>query len=193
MTRFPLFFTTSLLAILVMIGLALAPILPNKPAAIEAKAEGSALVFDAKALNRLVESKGFPVTAAPGPRGDQTGPRLATASVLGPTAINSKGARLIFGPQTRDVLGNGALRARLIIKPISNNPSNKIAVAIVRDGPVEWVQARLDPTQSVVELTFPANAKPATALAIWPAAEGQGHGIELQSIAFFRAQLEYSQ
>jgi hypothetical protein len=188
MTRFPLFFIVSFVAVVAMIGLALAPILPKKPAAIEAKAEGSALVFTAKALNAIVEAKGFPVTAAPGPRGDQTGPRLATSAVLTPNTTDMKGARLLFGAQTRDVLGTGALRARLTIKPIGTNSSGNIALAIVRDGALEWVQGRLDPTQSVVELSFPANAKPPTALAIWPATEGQGHGIELQSIAFFRAQ-----
>jgi hypothetical protein len=193
MKRFPFFFFTAFLAVCAMIAIALLPLVPKSHVAIEARADGSALVFDAKALAAIVGAKDFPVTQAPGPRGDQTGPRLASFSPLEPNAPHSRGARLFFGPKTRAVLGQGPLTMRISAKPFANNPANAVAVGIVREGPVTWVQATLSPTSPIMEFNFPAGGTTPKGIAIWSSVGGQGKGFELQSIAFFRSHSETSQ
>jgi hypothetical protein len=193
MKRFPFFFLFSVLTVFAMIGVALFPLRPLAAVAKEAVAEGASLVFDAKALNSVQGLPGFPVTKAPGPRDDQAGPRLASFSVLGPNARHSKGARLVFGSQTRRVLADGPLTLRINLKALANNPAQAMAIGIVRGGAVDWQSARLDPTTNVLEFSIAQGSAPAQALAIWPAIEGLGHGIELQSIVFFRGHSRISQ
>lgn len=186
MKRFPFFFFVSAVAVLAMIGIALLPLMPKSATAIEAKADGAALVYGAAALNSITGAQGFPVTPAPGPRGDQSGPRLASQSALEPGAVHSKGARLLFGPKTQSVLGNGALTIRISGLTLANNPTRQMAVGIVRGGAVKWVSSQIKTGQNIVEFELPAGNTPAQALAIWPSTAGEGRGIELQSIAFFR-------
>ena len=169
-----------------MIGFALAPLAPMPSVGAEGTFNKGALLFDAKTLNAVVGARGFPVTPAPGPRGDQTGPRLASFSVLEVGAQDSKGARLVLGPKARDILGKGTLIVRVSARGFDNNPATRMALGIVREGNLQWGQANVSPTGAAIEFSFPASDKPATALAIWPATEGQGRGVELQSIAVFR-------
>jgi hypothetical protein len=193
MIRFPFFLLTSVLAVFAMLCVALFPLRPLSALAKEADADGASLVFDAKALNAVQGFPGFPVTMAPGPRNDQTGPRLASFSVLGPNARYTKGARLVFGSETRRVLAEGPLTLRINLKALSNNPAQAIAIGIVRSEAVEWKSARLDPTTNLLEFNIAQGSAPAEALAIWPAVEGLGHGVELQSIVFFRGHSRVSQ
>jgi hypothetical protein len=182
MSRFPLFFVLSALAFIAMIGFALRPLLPQKDVVVEARLDKGNLVFDQGALNKIVSAEGFPVTPAPGPRADQQGPRLASVSALAPGAQFSKGARLMLGPQTQAAISGRNLTILVYMRSLANTPATKTAIGFVTEGPIDWVEGNVTSNFSAQRYVIPAATKPASALALWPATEGQGHGIEIKSI-----------
>jgi hypothetical protein len=182
MSRFPLFFILAALAFIAMIGVALRPLLPVKDLVVEARLDKGDLVFDRDVLNKVVSANGFPVTPAPGPRSDQQGPRLASVSAMAPGAQFSKGARLMFGPQTQAAISGRDLTVLVFMRSLPNTPATKAAIGLVTEGPIAWVEGNVTPNFSAQRYFIPAAAKPASALALWPATEGQGHGIEIKSI-----------
>jgi hypothetical protein len=182
MPRFPLFFVLSALAFITMIGIALRPLLPEKDVVVEARLEKGSLVFGQDALNKIVSANGFPVTPAPGPRSDQQGPRLSSVSAIAPGAQFSKGARLMLGPQTQAAISGRNLTILVFMRSLPNTPATKAAIGLVTEGPIEWVEGGVTPNFAAQRYVIPATTKPASALAFWPATEGQGHGVEIKSI-----------
>jgi hypothetical protein len=184
MVRFPFFFVIAILAIVGLIGVALLPLRPSPVVAVEARVDGDALILDGAALASLRGARGFPVTLAPGPRGDQSGPRLASISALAPDAQYSKGARLMLGPQTLAALKDKAFRVTITARGVATTPAQSMGFGLVAGGPVSWGQIAVTPTFSPLQFELAASDQPITGIAIWPAVEGRGHGIEIQSIAF---------
>jgi hypothetical protein len=182
MSRFPIFFFLAALAFIAMIGFALRPLLPAGDVTVEARLDKGNLVFDRDALNKIVSVEGFPVTPAPGPRSDQQGPRLASVSAMAPSAQFSKGARLMLGPQTQAAISGRDLTVLVFMRSLPNTPATKAAIGLVAEGPIAWVEGSVTPNFSAQSYVIPATTKPASALAFWPATEGQGHGIEIKSI-----------
>lgn len=182
MARFPLFFITAFLVIAAMIAVALLPLMPKPIVAVEARKDQNSFIIDGKALSHIVSARGFPVTAAPGPRGDQSGTRLATLSALAPGAKYAKGARLMLGPQTLAALSGRSFDVIITARSLANTPAANMAFGLVTGGPVNWQQMAVAPTSSAVRYTLPASSQPISGLAFWPAIEGNGHGIEITSI-----------
>jgi hypothetical protein len=184
MKRFPFFFFLAFVVVVAMIGAALLPLAPQKAVVVEARNERGALIFDAASLNALRPATGFPVTLMPGPRGDQKGPRLASFNALDPSAKNTKGARLLIGPDTQAALGQGSFKLAIIAKGVANTPAKAMAVGLVQGGAVNWVAGEVKPTATTIQFNVQSGGQSTSALAIWPAVEGNGHGIEILSIAF---------
>jgi hypothetical protein len=182
MSRFPLFYLLAAFAFVAMIGVALRPLMPAKNLSVEARLDKGSLVFDQNDLNKIVSANGFPVTPAPGPRADQQGPRLASVSAMAPSAEFSKGARLMLGPQTQAAISGRDLTVLVFLRSLPNTPATKTAIGLVAEGPINWVEGNVTPNFSAQRFIIPATAKPTSALALWPATEGQGHGIEIKSI-----------
>lgn len=183
MSRFPIFLVASFLAFFGLIGISLRGLMPTPAQAVEARQSAGALVFDTSRLNQIVSADGFPVMPAPGPRADQIGPRLASFSVLAPDARYSKGARLLFGPRTQSLLAGRPLSLVLTVRATPNSAASRLAVGIVRDGgSVTWIQGAVSPDFAPLRIDIPANAQPATALALWPSVEGNGQGVEIRTI-----------
>jgi hypothetical protein len=183
MARFPFFFVASFLTIVGLIGVALLPLRSKPAVAVEARVDGTALVLDGEALSQLRAARGFPVTPAPGPRGDQTGPRLASVSALAPDAEYSKGARLLLGPQTLAALSGKAFVVTINARGVANTPAQSMGFGLVTGGPISWGKIAVEPTFTALQFEIPASTEALSGLAIWPAVEGQGHGIEISSIA----------
>jgi hypothetical protein len=181
MARFPLFLIATFLAYFGLIGLSVRPLLPTPPRYVEARQSAASLIFDTKDLNALLPAEGFPVTPAPGARGDQTGPRLANESALAPDARFSKGARLLLGPRTLASLQGGPMSVVVTLRGIPKSASTKMAIGLVRGGPIDWVQASVPAEFGQVKLDLP-NDPSVTAIALWPSVEGGGKGIELRTI-----------
>jgi hypothetical protein len=183
MARFPFFLVAAFLTIVGLIGVALLPLKSQPIVAVEARVDNGALILDGKALSQIRAARGFPVTPAPGPRGDQVGPRLASASALAPNAEFSKGARLELGPQTLAALSGRAFVVTISARGLPNNTSENMGFGVVTGGPIAWKSNPIKPTFSAVQFEVPATAQPISGLAFWAATEGQGRGIEIQSIA----------
>jgi DNA helicase HerA-like ATPase len=183
MSRLPLFLITAFLACVAMIGFSLRSLLPSKPQSVEARQNVGAMVFDIKSLNQFAAATGFPVTAAPGPRGDQIGPRLATTSVLAPGATNSKGARLLLGPATAAAIGDRPISVIVTMRGIPKSAASGIAIGLVGSGPVTWVRATVPADFAPVRIDLPATQQPIKALAIWPSLDGGGKGVEVRAIS----------
>ena len=183
MARFPLFFIFSFFAIVAIIAIALLPLQPRQFAAVEARMDQGTLILDGEALSNIKPARGFPVTPAPGPRGDQSGPRLASVSALAPGAKYSKGARLLLGPNTQAALSGRAFSVVITARGVANTPAQNIGFGLVRGGPISWAQTEVSKNFTALRFDVPATTQAMTGLAIWPALEGQGHGIEITSIA----------
>jgi hypothetical protein len=182
MSRFPLFLVTAFLASIGMIGFSVRTLLPTAPKSVEARQSMGAFIFDARTLNALVPATGFPVTPSPGARGDQSGPRLANTSALAPGAINSKGARLLIGPRTSAALEKRSISIILTVRGIPNSASSRMAIGLVGNGPVSWIEADVPPDFAPIRIEVPATSKPIEALAFWPSKDGNGKGIEIRSM-----------
>ena len=182
MARFPFFFVAAFLVTVGLIGIALLPLRTRPIIAVEARVDSGALIIDGAALSNIRSARGFPVTPAPGPRGDQSGPRLASVSALAPGAQFSKGARLTLGPGTLAALLGKPFVVTITARAVANTPAQKMGFGLVSGGPIAWGQIDVSPTFSPLQFELPASTQPITGLAIWPAIEGQGHGIEIQSI-----------
>lgn len=182
MARFPVFFVTAFVVAIALIGLALWPLRPVSVGPVEARATGTGLILDVGALAQIESADGFPVTRAPGPRGDQAGPRLASSSVLAPGARYSKGARLWLGPKTQEALIGKNVRVTILARSIPNTPAQNMAFGLVTGGPVSWRQMAVGPNVSPLIFDWPHSDEPIQGLAFWPAVEGQGLGIEIMAI-----------
>ena len=183
MARFPLFFGLSFLVMAFMIGIALLPLQPRQFEAVEARMDKGTLIIDGAALANIRPARGFPVTPAPGPRDDQSGPRLASVNALAPGAKYSKGAHLLLGPKTLAALSGKAFRVAIMARGVANTPAQYTGFGVVTGGPIQWVQMPVTPNFGALNFEVPASNQVMTGLAIWPAIEGQGHGIEITSIA----------
>ena len=184
MARFPLFFISAFLAMVALVGLALQPLKPKAYGSVEARLDQGTLIIDGAALASFKPADSFPVTPAPGPRNDQKGPRLASFSALEPGVKNSKGARLLLGNQTSSALKGQAFSVIITARSVANTPSAALGFGLVTGGPISWGQIAVTPDFSPLRFDIPASDQPISGIAIWPAVEGQGHGIEITSIAF---------
>ncbi len=184
MARFPLFFISTLLVMVAMIGVTLLPLKATPAFAVEARMDQGTLIVDGAALANIKPSTGFPVTNAPGPRNDQKGPRLANFSALAPDAKHSKGARLVLGPKTQAALSGKAFSVIITARGVANSPAQTLGFGLVTGGPITWGQIAVTPNFSPLRFDIPASKQPLEGVALWPAVEGQGHGIEITSIAF---------
>jgi hypothetical protein len=182
MPRFPLFLIATFVAYFGLIGLSVRTMLPVPPRSVEARQAAGSLIFDTNSLNAIVPAMGFPVSPAPGTRGDQTGPRLASDSALAPGALYSKGARLLLGPRTQAALKDGAVTVLITARGIPKSPSTKLAIGLVRGGPIAWVQAPVPADFGQIRLDIPMGGPDVTAIALWPSVEGAGKGIEVRTI-----------
>jgi hypothetical protein len=183
MSRFPFFMIAAFFACLGMVGFSLRDLLPTAPKSVEARNSAGTLLFDTRSLNAIIPANGFPVTPAPGPRGDQSGPRIAAVSALAPDATNSKGARLKLGPRTSASLTGRPVSVIITMRAIPNSGATNMAIGSVSGGPVNWTQAPVPKDFAPVRIDLPATGAPMAALAIWPATEGGGKGIEIRTIA----------
>lgn len=183
MARFPLFFVFAFLAIVGLIGLALLPLKPKPFLAVEVRDDQGTLIIDGAALSQIRPAPGFAVVPPPGPRGDQIGPRLASANSLAPGAKYSKGARLLLGPKTIAALEGKAFSVIVEARSVTKTGAVRTSFGLVNDGPIEWLEKAISPTFAPLRFEIAAQDNPFTGFAFWPAVEGQGHGIEIKSIA----------
>jgi hypothetical protein len=149
---------------------------------VEAKSADGAFVFDAASLSNMAPAPGFPVTPAPGPRRDQEGPRLVSISALSPNAQFSKGARLIFGPETSSTFDGKPFEVIVFARALANNPSAKIGLGVIGDGPVAWQEGPVTANFTALRFGFEASKTPPKGLAFWPSTQGEGQGIEIKSV-----------
>jgi hypothetical protein len=182
MSRFPFFLVAAFLTCLGMIGFSVRALLPVAPKSVEARQIVGGLGFDVVRLNNIAPATGFPVTPTPGARGDQTGPRLASTNALSPDATNSKGARLALGPRTSASLEGRPISVIVALRGIPKSASTRMAVGIVGNGPVTWVEAAVPVDFAPIRIDLPPTQAPITALAIWPSTQGKGQGVEIRSI-----------
>jgi hypothetical protein len=182
MPRFPLFLVATFVAYFGMIGLSVSTMLPVPPRYVEARQSAGSLIFDTNSLNAIVPATGFPVSPAPGTRGDQTGPRLASDSALVPGVPNSKGARLLLGPRTQAALKGGVGTVIITARGIPKSPSTTLAIGLVRGGPIAWVKAPVSADFGQIRLDMPSGGPDVTAIALWPSVEGAGKGIEVRTL-----------
>lgn len=177
-----LFFPLMLAAMIAMAALAMMQAPPRPGAPVEAVAAEGALVLDAVAVNQLAPTTGFPVTSAPGLDGTQTGPRTVADAALGAGAAG-EGARLVLGPQLRAALKDTTVRVSLDVGTIPYATARQLAVSWVTAGTApSWTVADVPEKGGVVTLDLPAAAGAPLALALWPAVEGRGSGIELRAL-----------
>jgi hypothetical protein len=182
MARFPLFFVLAFFSMVALIVVALLPLKPRTFEAVEARAQQGGLIIDGQALSQIKPEKGFPVTPAPGPRGDQIGPRLASVSALKPDARYSKGARLLLGPRTISALKGKSFSIIIEARSLVATSAKETGFGLVTGGPIAWAQMAVGPTFAPLRFDIAASDQPVTGLAFWAATEGQGHGIEIKSI-----------
>jgi hypothetical protein len=57
-----------------------------------------------------------------------------------------------------------------------------MAIGIVGNGPVSWIEADVPPDFAPVRIEVPTTSKPIEALAFWPSTDGNGKGIEIRSM-----------
>lgn len=183
MARFPLFFIFAFFVATGMIGVAILPLAPKPPVTVEARIDQGTYIFDGDALSHIQAARGFHVTPAPGPRNDQSGPRLANTSALAPEAQYSKGARLMLGPQTIAALKGKPFSVIISARGVANSPAQQTGFGLVTGAPIGWGQTAIGTNFAPLRFDIPASDQLVTGLAFWPAIEGQGHGIEIQSIA----------
>lgn len=177
-----LFFPLMLAAMIAMAALAMAQAPPRPGAPVEAVAADGALVLDGVAVNQLAPTAGFPVTSAPGLDGAQTGPRTVADAAL-EAGATGEGARLVLGPQLRAALKDAAVRVSLDVGTIPYATARQLAVGWVTAGAApSWTVADVPEEGGVVTLDLPAMAGAPLALALWPAIEGKGSGIELRGV-----------
>jgi hypothetical protein len=182
MPRFPLFLIATFIAYFGMIGLSVRTMLPVPPRFIEARQSAGSLIFDTNSLNSVVPATGFPVSPAPGTRGDQIGPRLASDSALAPGAIHAKGARLLLGPRTQAAMRDGVGTLIITARGIPKSAATTLAIGLVRGGPITWVRAPVPADFGQIKLNMPMGGPDVTAIALWPSVEGAGKGIEVRTI-----------
>jgi hypothetical protein len=183
MAKFPLFFVSAILLVAGMIGIATLPLWPKPPVAVEARIDQGSYLFDGAALSHIQSARGFPVTPAPGPRGDQLGPRLANKSAMSPGAKNAKGARLMLGPKTMAALKGKSFSVIIVARGVARSPASKTGFGLVTDAPIAWAAIPIGTVFAPLRFDIPASDQSIAGLAFWPAVEGQGHGIEIRSIA----------
>lgn len=177
-----LFFPLMLAAMIAMAALAMMQAPPRPGAPVEAAATEGTLVLDAVAVNQLAPTAGFPVTSAPGLDGTQTGPRTVADAAL-EAGATGEGARLVLGPQLRAALKDTAVRVSLDVGTIPYATARQLAVGWVTAGTApSWTVADVPEKGGVVTLDLPAAAGAPLALALWPAVEGRGSGIELRAL-----------
>ena len=181
-----LFFPLMLAAMIAMAAFAMTQAPPRPGAPVEAVADADALVLDAVAVNQLAPTAGFPVTSAPGLDGNQTGPRTVADGAL-EAGSTGEGARLVLGPGLRAALKDGPVRISLDVGAIPYATAQQLAVAWVTAGAApSWVVGDVPDEGGVVTLDLPAPAGAPLALALWPAVEGKGSGIELRGVRLER-------
>lgn len=177
-----LFFPLMLALMVAMAAFAMMQAPPRPGAPVEAVAADGALVLDAVAVNQLAPTAGFPVTSAPGLDGSQTGPRTVADAAL-EAGATGEGARLVLGPQLRAALKDRPVRLSLDVGTVPYATARQLAVSWVTAGAApSWVQAAVPEEGGVVTVDLPAPAGAPLALALWPAVEGKGSGIELRAM-----------
>ncbi|MEN9874420.1 MAG: hypothetical protein RL186_1317 [Pseudomonadota bacterium] len=188
MVRFPLFFLAAGAAALAMVGAALAPLIPKTLQVVEARQDKGILILDGPALAQLSGDKDFPVTPAPGPRADQDGPRLASFVALTDSTSPRAGVRLKLGPKTQAALKGRPLTLLVSVRPVEVTGAQTMAIGYVIDGAQQsaaptWARSTIGASDAPLRFDLGSPRQNVSALAIWPAVEGQGRGIELVSIA----------
>jgi hypothetical protein len=183
MARFPLFFLTAFFLIAAMIGYALLPLKPKPLGVVEARVDQGTFILDGALLSNIAPAPGFPVTNPPGSRHDQKSPRLASISALAPNAQYSKGARLALGPKTIAALSGKAVSVTIVARGLAKTPAEKMGFGLIKSSAIGWSQMAVSPEFAPHRFDIPVTNQPISGLAFWPAVEGQGHGIEIQSIA----------
>jgi hypothetical protein len=182
MSRFPLFLVSSALIGIGLIGFSVSSAWPRPARAVEAQMRAGSMVFNTETLNALMPAPGSPVTPAPGPRGDQTGPRLASGAPFGQGQNGQVGARLALGPTTQAALGTKPVTMTVTFRGIPKSASKKIAFGLVTGGPINWVEANVPTDFAAVRLDMPPTRQPVQAIAIWPSTQGQNRGVEIRSM-----------
>jgi hypothetical protein len=182
MARFPLFLVSSALIGIGLVGISVLPLLPKPTLSVEAKREGGAFAFNAATLNAIIHANGFPVTQSPGPRGDQIGPRLASSRPFGPDTRDRQGATLRLGPKTGSALQGRPITIMITLRGIPKSASQKIALGLVGDGSIDWVEANVPADFGTLRINLPPINKPVQAIAFWPSTQGQNLGVEIRSM-----------
>jgi hypothetical protein len=165
-----------------LVGLSLVDLIEAPPQAVEATRVQQGLLISEDGLKQVASSDGFPATPAPGPRGDQTGTRLAAFDAFGPQAKRNNGARLLLGPRTAEVLTTRPFSVVLSARAVENNGAKETALGILGEGGAVWAKAPVTADFTAIRFDFPAQKTPPRALVFWAATEGKGAGIEVKSI-----------
>lgn len=182
MKRFPIFFLASMLLTAAMIGVSAFSAMPRNVEAVGAKRDNGALVFDAAALNQLAQSSQTPVTPAPGPRRDQSGPRLVSESPFSAQNRDEMAAKLNLNAQTASALRGKPIMVQIVARGLPNNPATKFGFGVAGSTGIVWQEGNVPSAFQAIQFVLPATTQPVTALVFWPSVSGNGLGIEIKSI-----------
>lgn len=187
--RAPLFFAVCLVLVVAMAGIALAPAFERAGAPQEGMATSSArgFAFEPAQIGQIGSDGDVEVTAPPGISLALTGTAIIATRPFDPATV--KGARLVFGPDTRAGLSGSAHTVVLKIAPLPNEglePAHMALGFVVAGAPIQWVQKPLtlplDADGPPIEIQLPAPDAAPLALAIWPSVAGEGRGFQITGL-----------
>lgn len=180
-----LFIPLAVVSALTIVAVGLAPAFAERRGApVEAVTDGDSLHFDVKAVSEIADARGFATMAPPGRMAGQEGVRVVADEALAPGATG-KGARIALGPETRAKLRDRPLVVVMTARALPDAPATKAAFGLTSGGPVTWVQAPVGAEFAPVRFDLPAMEGAPLAIALWPASEGGGKGVEIKDIRIY--------
>lgn len=181
--RSPVFFALVTLAGFGMVALALAPLRDRPGDPVSPRAVAGGLVVSGAALNEIAPGGAdAPVSAPPGPRGDQIGPRLLSERPLDAAKAGSA-ARLRFARGALAPLAGQAVVAELDARglPAMGAAETALAWDMPAGAPV-WVRGRVAADYASTRFALPPPPSADATLLVWAATEGAERGIEIRAI-----------
>jgi hypothetical protein len=188
--RAPLFFAVCLVLVVAMAAIALTPAFERTGAPQEATATSSVRGFalEPAQIGQIGSDGDVEVTAPPGISMALTGTAITATKPFDPAT--AKGARLVFGPETRAGLSGSSHIVVLKFAPLPNEGLEPAQIAVgfvVAGSPIQWVRKSLtlplDADGPPIEIQLPAPDAAPLALAIWPSVSGEGRGFQITGLA----------
>jgi hypothetical protein len=109
---------------------------------------------------------------------------MTATSALAPDARYSKGVRLMLGDVLANHIREGATVVRLLVRANARPAADSMAIGLVTEGPVTWVERPVTSSFTTIEFVLPKPTDPPRALAIWPGVQGNQSGVEIKAIIF---------